>query len=156
MRGSKPTNIPQTDLTKMACRIDTLRKELDSINKEHGYILTDATIASCYSTKMKERNLLEKRIQLANSKTQKPTTTEASTLCRPVSLTSPVGSRSATPEMPTGLGTQEPEEQTKKPRNYWKWDSDLGKLRSLIILTALLDLRTEDDQVSRLSVWYLH
>ena len=156
MRASKPSHIPQTDLTKMASRIDTLRQELDSINKEHGFLLTDATIASCYSTKMKERNILEKRIQLANKKTQKQTTTEAPTLSRLMSPPSPVGTRSSTPEMPTALGTQQPEEQTKKPRNYWKWDSELGKLRSLMILTALLDLRTDDDLVRTLSVAYVH
>jgi hypothetical protein len=85
-----------------------------------------------------------------------------------VPLSSPVvaiDSRSSTPEMPPRLpaiataakeqlllqtdregGTRST--NTKKNRNYWKWDSPFGILRCLTILTALLDLRTNDDQVS--------
>lgn len=117
----------------MASRIDTLRQELDTINKEHGFLLTDVSIADCYSKKLKERNKLEKLIQLANKQSQKQATTNTPTPPeKPDPGTAP-SDRTAT--------------QTKKPRNYWKWDSDLGKLRGLTILTALLDLRTDDDQV---------
>ena len=158
MLASKTGNIQKTNLKEMASRLESVRQELDTINTEHGFLLTDVFIADCYTKKIKERNDLEKRIQIVNAKSQKHATTGAPTLPRPVSLPSVVvtnDSRSSTPEMPSALDTDDPTDglsdqpaaQTKKTRNYWKWDSELGKLRGLTILTALVDLRTDDDQV---------